>query len=164
MDWMKIFAETLETSWNTIFKMIYIVIPLFILIECLKDSGWFEKISSKTKKITKLFGLPGESALGITIGLLVGLTFGSGVVMQIKEDVNINRVQLNILFTFIGICHAIIEETILFTTVGANGAILLLNRIIMALAFTVIYMVIHTYFRQKLLRKLMLQCKYLNQI
>ncbi|NLX69297.1 MAG: hypothetical protein GX024_00135 [Clostridiales bacterium] len=153
MDWMKIFAETLETSWNTIFKMIYIVIPLFILIECLKDSGWFEKISSKTKKITKLFGLPGESALGITIGLLVGLTFGSGVVMQIKEDVNINRVQLNILFTFIGICHAIIEETILFTTVGANGAILLLNRIIMALAFTVIYMVIHTYFRQKAVKK-----------
>ena len=73
--------------------------------------------------------------------------------MQIKEDVNINRVQLNILFTFIGICHAIIEETILFTTVGANGAILLLNRIIMALAFTVIYMVIPTYFRQKAVKK-----------
>jgi len=131
--------------------MIYIVIPIIVIIECLKDSGWFERIANKTQRITKFFKLPGESALGITVGLLVGLTFGSGVIMQMKEEANISRMQLNTLFIFIGLCHAIIEETILFTTVGAYGAVLLLNRITMAFAFTAIYIIINTYVRNKAL-------------
>ncbi|MGE4283179.1 MAG: nucleoside recognition domain-containing protein [Clostridia bacterium] len=139
MDWTKIIWETVNVSWATIFKMLYVVIPLLIFIECLKDTGWLEKIAQKSYGITKLLKLPGEAGLAIIVGLFAGLLYGSGVMLQLRNEMKITRFQLNILFIFIGICHAIIEETILFTSIGAYGGILIINRIFMAVAFSFLY-------------------------
>lgn len=139
MDWAKVLLETLYVSYSTILKMTFIIIPLLVAIECLKDMGWLEKISSRFQGVTRFLRLPGEAALGLIVGLFVGLLFGSGVIMQITEEVKMTRTQINILFTFIGICHAVIEETILFTAIGANGAIVLLGRVLSSLLFGFMY-------------------------
>lgn len=136
MDWTKVLLETASVSYSTITKMIFIVIPLLIAIECLKDMGWMGKISEKLGGITKLLKLPGEASIGLIVGFLVGLLFGSGVIMQINEEVRMTRHQLNVFFVLIGICHAVIEETILFTAIGANGAVVLLGRFVSAVVFT----------------------------
>lgn len=145
MDWWKVLIETINVSYATILKMVYIVIPLLIAIECLKDMGWLEKISSRFQGVTKFFKLPGESALGIIVGFSAGLILGSGVIMQITEDVKMSKLQINIMFIFIGICHAIIEETILFTAIGASGIIILLSRTLTALVVTLIYIRVETW-------------------
>lgn len=139
MDWTKVLLETAAVSYSTIFKMILIVVPLIIAIECLKDMGWMGKISESFQGVTKVLSLPGESAIGIIVGFMVGLVLGSGVIMQLTEEVKLTRYQLNVFFVFIGICHAIIEETILFTAIGANGIAVLLSRALAALIFTFMY-------------------------
>lgn len=139
MDWTKVFTETLYVSYTTITKMIIVIVPLLIAIECLKDMGWLEKLSDRFSGVTRLLRLPGEAALGLIVGLFVGLLFGSGVIMQITEEVKMTRTQINTLFVFIGLCHAIIEETILFTAIGANGVAILLCRILTSLVFGFIY-------------------------
>lgn len=139
MDWSKVFYETLSSSYSTLFRIIVVVIPLLIIIECLKDIGWLEKIASRSHGITRVFGLPGESAVGLIVGLFTGIVFGSGVIMQIREETNMTKTQLNVLFLFIGICHGIIEETVVFTAVGANGFILLISRFAAALVVTFSY-------------------------
>ena len=136
MDWTKVLLETASVSYSTIIKMIFIVIPLLIAIECLKDLGLMDRISEKLSGVTKLLKLPGEASIGLIVGFLVGLLFGSGVIMQINEEVKMSRYQLNVFFILIGICHAIIEETILFTAIGANGAVVLLSRFVSAVIFT----------------------------
>lgn len=136
MDWTAVLLETAGVSYSTIIKMIFIVIPLLITIECLKDMGWMGKISEKLGGITRLLKLPGEASIGLIVGFLVGLLFGSGVIMQINEEVKMTRYQLNVFFVLIGICHAVIEETILFTAIGANGAVVLLSRFASAVIFT----------------------------
>ncbi|HYF84230.1 MAG TPA: nucleoside recognition domain-containing protein [Clostridia bacterium] len=145
MDWTKVLLETLSVSYSTILKMTFIIIPLLIAIECLKDMGWLEKISARFRGVTKLLRLPGEAALGLIVALFVGLLFGSGVIMQINEEVKMTRTQMNILFAFVGICHAVIEETILFTAIGANGAIILLSRILSSLLFGFMFIWITTW-------------------
>ena len=145
MDWTKVLLETLHVSYSTILKMTFIIIPLLIAIECLKDMGWLEKISSRCQGATRFLRLPGEAALGLIVGLLVGLIFGSGVIMQITEEVKMTRTQMNILFVFIGICHAVIEETIIFTAIGANGAIILFGRVLTSLLFGFMYIWITTW-------------------
>jgi spore maturation protein SpmB len=145
MDWTKVVLETISVSYSTILKMTFIIIPLLIAIECLKDMGWLEKISSKFQGFTKFLRLPGEAALGLIVALFVGLLFGSGVIMQITKEVKMTRTQMNILFAFIGICHAVIEETIIFTAIGANGVIVLLGRVLSALLFGFMYIWITTW-------------------
>lgn len=139
MDWTKVLLETFSVSSKTILKMTYIIIPLLIAIECLKDIGWLEKLSARFRGITKFFRLPGEAALGMIVTLFVGIVFGSGVIMQTTEEVKMTRVQMNVMFIFISTCHAIIEETILFTAMGANGAVILLSRVITALLLSFVY-------------------------
>lgn len=139
MDWVKVLSETLLVSYSTIVKMIFVIVPLLIAIECLKDMGWLEKLSDRFQGMTRFLRLPGEAALGLIVGLLVGLLFGSGVIMQITEEVKMTRTQINTLFIFIGLCHAVIEETILFTAIGANGAVVLPGRMLTALLFGFMY-------------------------
>lgn len=139
MDWTKVLMETYEASYSIILKIVLIVVPLLILIECLKDIGWLEKIAARSRSITGFFGLPGESAIGLIIGLFTGIVFGSGVIMQVQEEANMTKAQLNVLFLFIGICHGIIEETIVFTAVGANWLIIFIARFSAALIFTFLY-------------------------
>jgi len=139
MDWMKIMLETINESLSSLLTVTYIVVPILIAIECLKDIGWLEKLSARCEGFTKFLRLPGESALGLTVGILIGLTFGSGVILKIKEDVKMTKTQLNVLFIFVGICHAIVEETALFTAVGAYGAVLVMTRILVAIVFCFSY-------------------------
>ena len=144
MDWIKVLSETLYVSYSTIIKMIAVVVPLLIAIECLKDMGWLEKLSARLSGVTRILRLPGEAALGLIVGLFVGLLFGSGVIMQLTEEVKMTRTQINTMFVFIGLCHAVIEETILFTAIGANGAVILLGRILTSVLFGFMYIWITT--------------------
>lgn len=152
MNWAKVFSETFEVSFSTVFKMTIIVVPLLIGIECLKDMGWIEKLSSKMKKVTGIIGLPGEAAFGMIVAFSIGLVFGSGVIIQTRKEVKLTKNQMNTMFIFIGMCHAVIEETIIFTTVGANGIIVALSRILTSLLFGFIYVWI-TKFTDNSIRK-----------
>jgi hypothetical protein len=139
MDWSKVLVETLSSSYSIILKITLIVVPLLILIECLKDIGWLEKIASHSQGVTRFFGLPGESAIGLIVGFFTGIVFGSGVIMQIQQEAKMTKTQINTLFLFIGICHGVIEETVVFTSMGANGLILFTSRFAAALIFTFLY-------------------------
>jgi spore maturation protein SpmB len=140
MDWSKVFVETIGASYSIIFRITLVIVPLLIIIECLKDIGWMERIAAHSHGITKFLSLPGESAIGLIVGLFTGIVFGSGVIMQVQEEAQMTKTQINVLFLFIGICHGIIEETVVFTAVGANGFILFVSRLSAALLFTFLYM------------------------
>jgi hypothetical protein len=139
MDWSKVFMETFSSSYSIIIRITLIIVPLLILIECLKDIGWLEKIAARSQGVTRFFGLPGESAIGLIVGFFTGIVFGSGVIIQIQEEAKMTKTQINTLFLFIGICHGVIEETVVFTSMGANGLILFSSRFAAALIFTFLY-------------------------
>ncbi|HQI17669.1 MAG TPA: hypothetical protein PLL37_11980, partial [Bacillota bacterium] len=139
MNWVGVFIETFEVSLSTILKMTIIIVPLLIGIEYLKEIGWMEKLSAKLRKVSELIGLPGEAALGMIVAYSVGLVFGSGVIIRIKKEVEMTRKQINTMFIFIGMCHAVVEETIIFTAVGANGIIVLVSRILASFLFGILY-------------------------
>ncbi|HQL36353.1 MAG TPA: hypothetical protein PLG67_07160 [Bacillota bacterium] len=139
MNWAGVFLETFEVSFSTIFKMTVIIVPLLIGIEYLKEIGWMEKLSAKLRKVSELIELPGEAALGMIVAYSVGLVFGSGVIIRIKKEVEMTRKQINTMFIFIGMCHAVVEETIIFTAVGANGIIVLVSRVLASFLFGLLY-------------------------
>ena len=139
MNWAGVFLETFEVSFSTIFKMTVIIVPLLIGIEYLKEIGWMEKLSVKLRKVSELIGLPGEAAFGMIVVYIIGLVFGSGVIIRMKKEVEMTRKQINTMFIFIGMCHAVVEETIIFTAVGANGIIVLVSRVLASFLFGLLY-------------------------
>lgn len=139
MDWLRIFQDTFKDSFSIILKMIYIMIPIFIIIECIKDAGLMGKIAERLKWLSKLFKLPGEAAIGIIVGAFAGLLLGSGVIIQLTEEIKMSKTQINTLFIVVGIFHSVIEETLVFTSIGVNGFLILFIRMSMALIFSFVY-------------------------
>jgi hypothetical protein len=109
------------------------LIPLFIGIQALKDSGWLERVSRRMRPILAPLRLPGEAGLPVAAGLAVGLTYGAGVILQVAAEGRLNRDELTVACVFLGICHAVIEETILFSTAGTNGLLLVTLRAVLAM-------------------------------
>jgi spore maturation protein SpmB len=111
------------------------LVPLFVVIQVLKDSGWLAKLSGWMRPVLAPLRLPGDAALPVAAGLAVGLTYGSGIILQTAEEGRLTRNELTVTCVFVGVCHAVIEETILFSAVGANGLLLLAIRVAAGLLF-----------------------------
>lgn len=101
------------------------LVPLFILIQALKDSGWLGRLSGLMRPLLAPLRLPGAAGMPVVAGLAIGLTYGAGVILQTAEEGKLSRNELTVACVFLGICHAIIEETILFSAIGTNGFFLI---------------------------------------
>jgi Fe2+ transport system protein B len=104
------------------------LVLLFIGIQILKDSGWLAKMSRWMRPLLRSLRLPDDAALPVVAGLGIGVTYGSGVILQAAEEGKLTAAELTVTCVFVGICHAVIEETVLFAAAGTNGALLLAVR------------------------------------
>lgn len=139
-DILLMLKDIVLTSFKVISTMAYIVVPLLILVEILKDCGVMTIVAKKAKGFTQYLNLPGEAAIGIVVGIGVGLVFGSGVIYNLQQDLKMDKIQLNTLFVLVGICHAIFEETAVYLAIGANFWGILLTRVLCGILFTYLYL------------------------
>lgn len=137
MIWLTWIWEGLVSGALKIAALWWLVL-LFVAIQILKDSGWLDKASRWMAPLLRPLRLPDSAGLPMAAGLVIGLTYGAGVLIQSAEEGNLSRDELTVLCIFLGICHAIIEETILFAAAGANGLLLLLTRFGSAALFGVL--------------------------
>jgi hypothetical protein len=100
--------------------MAKIIIPLMIIMELLKDSKILDKLSEKMKPIAKFFDISNAAVFPLIIGLIFGLSYGAGVIIESAEENNLSKKDLYTLMIFLIACHAVIEDTLLFVVVGAN--------------------------------------------
>ncbi|HYF93095.1 MAG TPA: hypothetical protein VD969_12730 [Symbiobacteriaceae bacterium] len=63
------------------------------------------------------------------------MTYGSGVILQVGEEGMLSRAELTVTCVFVGICHAVIEETILLAAAGTSGALLVTVRALAGFLF-----------------------------
>ncbi|HYG57130.1 MAG TPA: nucleoside recognition domain-containing protein [Symbiobacteriaceae bacterium] len=111
------------------------LIPLFIGIQLLRDGGVLGRLSRFLSPLLAPLRLPGDAGLPVVAGLTIGLTYGSGVIIQVVEEGKLNRDELTVVCVLLGVSHALIEETILLTSLGANGVLLVALRVLLAPTF-----------------------------
>lgn len=133
MDFMAYLKDSTMGSLNSVFSMAKIIIPLMIAMEILKDAEILEKISKKLKPIPKLFDISNESVFPLLIGMVFGLVYGAGIIIESVEEENLGKKDLYIVMIFLVACHAIFEDTFIFAAVGANLWLLFFTRLIVAL-------------------------------
>jgi hypothetical protein len=122
----------------SVFKLSLIVIPLMIVIELMREYKIIDKISKFLKPITNFLKISEKGAFPLTVGLIFGLSYGAGVIIQSAKDDNIDRKTLIVVSVYLSAAHAIFEDTLLFMAVGANGIYLLSIRLIFAFAISLL--------------------------
>ncbi len=146
MDFWLYVKESFIGALGSVITMAKIIIPLMIVMEILKDSKILDKLTEKMEPVAKFFDISNAAVFPLIIGLIFGLSYGAGVIIESTEENNLSKKDLYTLMIFLIACHAVIEDTLLFVVVGASLWFLLGIRLGVAIIISI--------FASKVLRKI----------
>ncbi len=136
---MDLLFESFKTSLLSLYNLAIIIFPLLIFIEFLKEIGIIDKLGKFFSPLTKVLKLPKDSIVPVTVGFLIGLTYGAGVIITAGKENNFSTKDLTKILILVGISHALVEETVIFVGIGANAFVVVAVRFFSAIIATVLY-------------------------
>lgn len=111
------------------YKMVKVIVPCYIAIEVIKHFGLIEVISAFFKPCMVIFGLPGESALGLMAGYFINLYAAIAVITPLQ----LSPKEMTIIALMLGIAHSLPVETGVTRQTGVNAWLMLAARLIFSL-------------------------------
>jgi hypothetical protein len=133
---------------------VYIFIAIFILItlmKFLKQLGIIRLINKILGPIVRVIGIS-EDVIPITIiGLTLGVSYGGALIIKESEDKTIDRRDVFYSLVLMGLCHSLIEDTLLMMSIGGNFSGVFIFRLIAM--FVIMYIIV--FFTKKIPDKLM---------
>lgn len=133
---LNIITEGLAGGFISVFKIALIVIPLMVVMEIAKDLNLLDRITAMCRPITDMLGISRASAFPLAVGLVFGIAYGAGVIIQSAKQGDMNKRDLTLVCLFLGCCHAVFEDSLLFVPLGVNGFWLLTIRTAIAFVLT----------------------------
>ncbi|WP_075982903.1 nucleoside recognition domain-containing protein [Bacillus massilinigeriensis] len=130
--------EALQKAGLGILQLALIVIPLMIFIQILKDKRWIETFSRWMAPVTRGLGMKENTSTTLAAGLIFGLAYGAGVMIQAVKEDGVSKKDVTIAFIFLVACHAVIEDTLIFVPLGIPVIPLLFTRLCVAIILTMI--------------------------
>jgi hypothetical protein len=138
------------------FIMIFAIIFFIIaFINILKTFGIWQFILKTLKIPLNFLGMSDKVANIIIIGLTLGISFGGGFLIEEAKKKEISKKDVFLSLSFLGLCHSIIEDTILILLLGSHISGILFFRFI----YTVIVILI-----MKLILEVRFSDIFLNKI
>jgi hypothetical protein len=128
---METLLVALKGSLSLTLKLLCIILPLTISYEFLKH-----KSQEVEKKRFSLLGITQNGFIPLFTGIIIGLTYGAGIIIHSLRTSNVKKGEAFLILLFLSVCHAIIEDTLIFVVIGANGLILIVFRFLLAIILT----------------------------
>ncbi|GAA0499167.1 nucleoside recognition domain-containing protein [Salinibacillus aidingensis] len=134
--WGGILYLGLETAVIAILQLAAIVIPLMVVMQWLKEKGYFTVMSNWLAPFTKILGVERNASMTLVTGLTIGLAYGAGLMFQAVQEEGISKKDMTLVLIFLVSCHAVVEDTLVFAPLGIPLWPLLLIRLITAIILT----------------------------
>lgn len=136
-SWSDVILAGVQKAFVGIVQLAMIVIPLMVGIQMLKDLKWLDVFSRWMAPVTKALGMKENTSMTLAAGLLFGLAYGAGVMIQAVKEDGVSKKDVTLAFLFLSACHAVVEDTLLFVPLGIPVWPLLLIRLTTAIILTV---------------------------
>lgn len=136
--WLAIAWRGIESAALGILQMGLVVIPIMIFIQIMKDLNWLAVFSKWMSPFTKMLGIRENTSTTLASGLIFGLAFGAGVMIQAAKEDGVKKKDLYLVFIFLVACHAVIEDTLIFIPLGIPVWPLLMIRLVVAIVLTMV--------------------------
>ncbi len=162
-NWMpKEESLTLDTwLWAELERYGYVVISIFCLLlvmRVLKISGLLDLLSKALAPILGLLGISQAVIPMAVIGLTTGLLYGGALIIKETEEKEIPKLDIFYAMLMMGLCHALVEDSLLMISLGADFLGVVIFRIAFAvlITFLVVRMIkkINTPIAEKILTRI----------
>jgi len=128
------FMLWLNSITRTTFKILVLVNLLLVFQQILDEFGWLGVIEKPLSPLMKIFGLPRSTTLSWLVANLIGLAYGSAIMIDESEKGRMNREDADLLNHHVSLSHSQLEDPLLFLTLGYAIHWLIWPRIIIAIA------------------------------
>ncbi len=124
--------QSQATNWLIIFGIIQVLV---LMNEGMKKSNIEAVLIRFCTPFFRLIGI-GEKAITMAlIGMLLGLSYGGGFLIEHGRRGDINQRDILCVLSLLCLCHSIIEDTLVVMVVGAHFSGVLIARTVFSLVF-----------------------------
>lgn len=131
-------TSALVTATVGVFQLALIVVPVMLFIQVLKDLGVLDGFARLVRPLMRPLGVAPRGAVTMAGGLIFGLAFGAGVIIEQVREQKFEKRELTLMMLFLCACHAVVEDTLIFIPLGINVGYLLLIRLSTAILLTLL--------------------------
>jgi spore maturation protein SpmB len=117
-------------NYLTIFLFIF---SLLLLIKILKVTGVINIITKGLSPLLKLMGIGAEVTTIAIIGLTLGVVYGGVLIINESKNKNINKRDIFYCLALMGLCHSVIEDSILMIALGGHYTGVLIFRFLISM-------------------------------
>lgn len=129
------FVSGVQTAW----KLVKYVIPLYVLVELLKQTPLLDTLGRLFAPAMGIFGLPGEVAFAFLAGALLNLYAALAILVPLQlEPWQVTQCGL-----MLGIAHNLLLEGGVLRSTGTRAGVLTGARILLAVVAGLLYRLLH---------------------
>ena len=118
---------------RTMLMIFLIILTLMAVLKIMKAVGITTIMTRLLEPLLKLLGMSREAAPVTIIGMTLGLSYGGGLIIQEAQSGRLSKRDLFASVTLMGLCHSIIEDTLLVMVLGAHLSGIFWGRLIFSL-------------------------------
>lgn len=118
--------------------MFVILVGLVILLRVMEVSGLTRLLTVVVSPLLRLAGI-GRPAVPLTmVGLLLGLSYGGGLIIQQAREGRLNARDVFLSVSLMGLLHSVVEDTLVVVSFGADLVSVLVGRVVFSLLVVVV--------------------------
>ncbi|MCU0429511.1 MAG: hypothetical protein MUF42_06015 [Cytophagaceae bacterium] len=141
-------------------QVFFVVTALLLVMKVLKKTGFISLLAKALQPLLRLLRMNAETIPILLVGLSLGILYGGALMNQEISKGNISPRQVLYSFLLMGLCHSLIEDSLLMLSMGASWIGVFPFRILMALGITyLIIRYLNTWPDEKLQRYFMIPKK-----
>lgn len=109
-----------------------IIFSLITIMRVLSAIGAIDLMNRILRPVLNLIGIGPKASAITVIGLTMGLSYGGGLIINEARNGKLSKEDVFYSLTFMGLCHSLIEDTLLIILIGGHLSGVLWGRLIFA--------------------------------
>ena len=115
-------------------SMLGVILILFVALDALEALGFLRWLTALLEPALRGIGLDPRLAPMTTIGLVLGLAYGGGLIIQATRDDRFGPRSRFLALACLSLAHSLVEDTALMLAIGADIWVVLVGRLVFTLA------------------------------
>lgn len=116
--------------------VLVIIVPVTIISEWMREREVLPRAARRLSSIRGRFGATEGTLVPVLIGLIFGIVYGGGALIALARAEAVKPEEARTVGLFLGLCHSLIEDPLLFIAIGGNWLWLLPGRCLIAIILT----------------------------
>lgn len=112
-----------------------IIYILMVLQQIIITKGWLNPLSRFFAPLMHLFGLPRNASYMWLVGCILGISYGSAVMLELEEKGDVSRQDADDVNSHLIMNHSLLEDTMIFALTGVSALLIIGTRLTFAMVY-----------------------------